>query len=94
MADLSGLTILASRGTLLSPGDVRLVGWIDGFLPGVQVEPGASQTASQGVVLVHLRHGLLPDPVPDVNVAADVRAVADEKLESLETFPDMQEQFR
>ncbi len=82
--DLEDLTELAARGTQLRRGDVRMVGWIDGFLPGLTVTPSASQMTPSGIVLVHLRRGPLPSPVPDVNVSADVRESDDVVEEDVE----------
>ena len=73
VTDLTAITELAARGTRLQSGDVRLVGWTDGVVPGLTISPRASQTQARTVVLVHLRHGPLPPPTPDVNLSADVR---------------------
>ncbi len=73
VTDLTALTELAARGTRLQSGDVRLVGWTDGVVPGLTISPRASQTQARTVVLIHLRHGPLPPPTPDVNLSADVR---------------------
>ncbi len=75
-ADLEGLTELAARGAQLRAGDMRLVGWIDGFLPGLTLTPSASQATPRGVVLVHLRRGPLPRPVADENISAEARELS------------------
>lgn len=84
-ADLTDLTILAARGMRLRNGAMRLVGWTDGFFPGLTIDPPASQTQTSNVVLVHLQYGPLPAPTPDVNVAREVRenVMSDDKLEIL-----------
>ena len=84
--DLAELTKLAAVGGRLMSGDVRLVGWFDGFLPGLQVTPEASQVAAQGLVLVHLRRGALPPPVRDKNIFQDVGEWGDD--EEIELMPD------
>lgn len=76
-ANLQALTELAARGERLQTGDVRLVGWVDGFLPGLTITPSSSQTESSGVVLVHLLRGPLSTPRPDENVSSDVREAVD-----------------
>jgi len=87
-ADLRELTRRAVGGMRLRPGDVRLVGWIDGFLPGLVIEPRASQIEASGIVLVHLRQGALPPPRPDENVSADVREEdVDREERTLEIMP-------
>jgi hypothetical protein len=71
-ADLTGLTQLAALGVRLGEGDVRLIGRVDGVLPGLTVSPASSQVDARALVLVHLRRGALPAPVRDRNVVEDV----------------------
>ncbi len=72
-ANLSPLTELAAQAMPVRVGEVRLIGWSDGFLPGLTIAPEASQAKAHGVVLVHLRQGTLPLPMPDANLVVDVR---------------------
>ncbi len=44
---LRGLIDLAEEPQALQPGDVRLVGWYDGGLPGVEADPNAPQAAAK-----------------------------------------------
>ncbi len=90
VASLKDLTSLAARGTRLQIGEVRLVGWSDGVMPGLTISPSASQTKAHSVVLAHLRQGPLPPPVPDQNLSADVRKAAlleDGVDDNLKDFP-------
>ena len=51
-------------------------GWWPGptdMLPGLTIQPSASQSRIRTVVLVHLRYGPLPPPVPDANLRVDVQ---------------------
>jgi hypothetical protein len=52
--------------------EVRLVGVVDAVLPGMEIEPDASQRQGATVVLAHLEFGSLPILQPDVNSPADV----------------------
>ncbi|TWU22598.1 hypothetical protein [Bythopirellula polymerisocia] len=52
--------------------EYRLVGIIDGALPGMEVEPAASQLQGATVVVAHLAFGELPTPQPDANSSGDV----------------------
>jgi hypothetical protein len=52
--------------------ETRLVGVIDGALPGMDVEPSASQLQGVTVVVAHLEFGPFADPQIDVNSPADV----------------------
>jgi hypothetical protein len=89
--NLKELTFLAARGIRLRPGDVRLVGWTDANFPGLTITPGASQSRTHTLVLVHLRYGPLPSPRPDTNLLVDVQdadPVTDEENDGLNLFPD------
>jgi hypothetical protein len=76
--DLRAITDLAAWGTVLRPGDVRLVAWTDDTLPGLTIQPGASQSRIRTLVLVNLRYGPLPPPRPDVNLRVDVEETREE----------------
>ena len=68
---LTGLARLATQQLRLVPGDVRLVGWTDEVLDGMQISPAAPQNTTYTLVLAHLVRGALPPVVPDENVAED-----------------------
>ncbi len=54
---LRRLIDLAEEPRTMEPGDVRLVGWYDQGLPGVEAEPSAPQGRRKTLVLVNLRFG-------------------------------------
>lgn len=56
-------------------GSVRMIGRIDRPLPGLQIEPNASQYVGQTIALIHLKHVPPPKPVPDKNLVTDFRRV-------------------
>jgi len=93
--DVQALAKLALRRMALRPGDVRLVAWTDEMLPGLQIEPAASQVHTRTVVLVHLRYGALPVPQRDENQLSDVYDAATAGPRPTEDFgvevPDSQE---
>jgi hypothetical protein len=51
----------------LEPGDVRLVGWLDEEIPGLEIRPKAPQSRRAALVVAHLRRGFGQDPQPDAN---------------------------
>ncbi len=53
--------------------EYRLVGRIDGLMPGVEVTPAASQVQGATIVVAHLRFGDLPRAHPDANSRKDVK---------------------
>jgi len=63
---------LASSAAM-PPGTSRLVGRIDGSIPGMQITPASQQLAAQTIVLAHLTVEPLPLPVIDVNLISDLR---------------------
>jgi hypothetical protein len=69
--NLRGLVDLAEGTRDLQPGDVRLVGWFDEPLPGLQIKPAASQSRSAAVLVAHLQYGPGPEPKRDVNSRYD-----------------------
>lgn len=71
-AHLGQLIALAENPSDLMPGDVRLVGWLDAPLPGLSIEPAASQQQHFTLVLAHLEYGLGPAPQPDKQLSEDV----------------------
>ncbi len=56
-------------------GSTRLIARVDGSLPGMTILPDANQSASQTIVLAHLKHAPLPVPQVDVNLIGDFRRV-------------------
>ncbi|MEX2114372.1 MAG: hypothetical protein WD845_14355 [Pirellulales bacterium] len=64
---LRRLIDLAEEPRTLEPGDVRLVGWYDQGLPGVEADPSAPQGRRKTLVLVNLRFGDAPAS-PDRNL--------------------------
>jgi hypothetical protein len=68
---LTKLARLAVERLDLFPGDVRLVGWTDEVLGGMEISPEAPQNRAYTLVLAHLARGSLPKAIPDVNVAED-----------------------
>lgn len=68
---LTRLARLAVERLRLSPGDIRLVGWTDDMLGGMDISPSAPQNVTYTLVLAHLVRGELPAVVPDTNVAED-----------------------
>ena len=52
--------------------ETRLVGVIDEAVPGMEIEPEASQRKGATVVIAHLAYGPLATPQPDVNSPADI----------------------
>ena len=68
---LTRLARLAAEQLQLMKGDVRLVGWTDELLPGMQIVPEAPQNKMYTLVVAHLVRGELPLVRPDSNVAED-----------------------
>jgi hypothetical protein len=68
---LTRLAGLATQQLRLIPGDVRLIGWTEEVLEGMQISPAAPQNKTYTLVLAHLVRGALPPVVPDKNVAED-----------------------
>jgi hypothetical protein len=78
---LHGLVDLATRQLRLNPGELRLIGWMDTELPGMEVSPKASQKTARTLVLAHLREAPLPMLVSDVNMR---KTVVDDEEEDKE----------
>ncbi|PHR93954.1 MAG: hypothetical protein COA78_32375, partial [Blastopirellula sp.] len=51
----------------LKAGDVRLVGWTDQDVKGLEIRPEASQSTLRTLVVGHLQHSNPPDPKSDTN---------------------------
>ena len=71
----SGLLRKLASPNSMPPGSSRLVGRIDGSLPGMTITPASNQSSGQTLVLAHLQMAPLPRPRPDVNLIADLRPV-------------------
>jgi hypothetical protein len=67
---LRRLVAIAEDAGLLAPGDVRLVGWYDQGLPGVEANPSAAQARRATLVVANLRFGT-PEARPDENLAPE-----------------------
>jgi hypothetical protein len=78
--DVREIGNLALRALVLRPGDARLVAWTDDVLPGLTIQPTASQSRVRTVVLVNLRFGPLPPPRPDTNLMVDVKDAAENTM--------------
>ena len=71
----------------LRPGDMRLVGWTDEDLPGMSIQPKASQVVLRTLVVAHLKYGPLADPKPDVNARPKVQNLFDfEPVDEIDEF--------
>jgi hypothetical protein len=51
----------------VKPGEIRLVAWTSEEVPGVRIEPVASQARHASVIIAHLRQPPDREPTPDVN---------------------------
>jgi hypothetical protein len=70
--DLSPLVDVAADPLGMPPGEIRLIGWCDEEVPGLDVRPAAPQARHYNVVVAHLHYAPFPDPQPDRNTRADV----------------------
>jgi hypothetical protein len=89
--NLRAIADLAAHAMALRPGDVRLVAWTEDELPGLTIQPAASQARIRTLVLVHLQYGPLPPPRPDVNLRVDIletRPGSDESDKLPESVPE------
>lgn len=68
--DLLRLALDASR---YEPGERRVVARVSQVMPGLTIEPAASQQAGATLVVAHLGYGPPPPPQSDVNGPMDVR---------------------
>jgi len=71
--DLRPFLALAADPARLNDADVRMVGWLDQELPGLRIEPEASQNRIRTVWVVNLAYGAPPLPRSDTNAASDFR---------------------
>jgi hypothetical protein len=63
---------LACSPSRCNRGDLKLAAWSDQEIPGVSVEPAASQRTTRSIVLVHLVYGPLGAPRRDVRPLTDM----------------------
>lgn len=64
---------LAAKQLRLFDGDVRLIAWSPGEIPGITYNPTSAQVSGISFVVAHLKRGQLPAPVRDANVLQDVK---------------------
>ncbi|MEM7315210.1 MAG: hypothetical protein AAF497_18870, partial [Planctomycetota bacterium] len=64
-------------------GDVRLVGWTDESVEGMELKPDSNQNIYRTLVLSHLKYGPAFTPQVDANHIADHR-VDKQEIEPLE----------
>jgi hypothetical protein len=57
------------------PGELRLVAWTDTEIPGLSIEPAASQARYGNVIIAHLRHAPQRPPRRDASVPPDRKAL-------------------
>ena len=77
--NLDKLADLVSGKENLQPGEVRLIGVIPQPLPGLTVDPTASQPPRGATLVVaFLKEPALPEPRPDVNSRRDVAGVREQ----------------
>jgi hypothetical protein len=74
---LGRFTKLATENLLLQVGEVRLIAWSAGELPGVTYRPDSAQVNAAAFILAHLRRTGFPQPQRDANVLADIVATSE-----------------
>jgi len=67
------LVELAEDPEELGPGDVKLIGWLDDEIPGLEVKPQSAQSRRAALVVARLRFGFGEDPQPDVNTRQEIQ---------------------
>ena len=70
---LGRFTRLATERLTLHAGDVRLIAWAAGEVPGIEYRPDSAQVNAASFIIAHLRRGSLPVPERDANVLADIK---------------------
>ena len=73
--NLHRLIDIAQDVRSLRPGEIRLVAWLDDALPGLTVEPKASQARHAAVVVAQLAAGREELPRPDASTRAEAEAL-------------------
>ena len=77
--DIDELLRLAYDPKLIAPGETRLIGRVDGVLPGQTITPVASQLRGATLVVAHLGYGPRPPARPDANTSQDVMREEDDE---------------
>jgi len=70
--DLHRLLDLARDPRRIQPGEVKLIAWIDGELPGMEIRPAPSALEFKTLVVAHLAYG----PPPPVETDAAIAGVS------------------
>jgi hypothetical protein len=65
-----------SNGKAVGPGECRLVGRIDGEVPGMVIQPGAAQAKRQTVLVAYLGYAQPKKPEKDISLAPPPRAMS------------------
>jgi hypothetical protein len=65
--EINGFQQLAANPERIHEGDVKMFAWSDAMLPGLNIEPPASQQTFLNLWIVNLRYGQLPAPRSDIN---------------------------
>ena len=69
---------LALTPSRLNEGDVRLAGWCDQQMPGLTIQPAASQQTYRTVLVANLKYGSFPKPQSDLNTERDINLEPDD----------------
>jgi hypothetical protein len=77
---LGAMFDMVSDNLTLSPGEIRLLGWTPDMLAGMTIKPASTQNHAKTFVLIHLKAGDLPVPLPDSNSSYDF-SLREERLE-------------
>ncbi|MBN1854384.1 MAG: hypothetical protein JW829_16760, partial [Pirellulales bacterium] len=73
---MDSLIQLALDTATIDPGEIRMVGRVEGILPGIKITPDASQVRGAALIVSHLKPGNLRPPKPDINYRVDVDRLA------------------
>ena len=88
---LETITELVRQPKTLQAGETRLVGLIDHPLPGLKIDPAASQSTRGGtLVVVNLQYPALTAsrPLPDKNTHLDIATPREERESEMDQAPD------
>jgi hypothetical protein len=86
---LNGLAKLVRGQKSLERGEVRLIGLIENTLPGMHVDPAASQSGKGATLVVaNLELPKLTPPMPDKNTHRDIVSAEDERQRDNEPETD------
>jgi hypothetical protein len=84
---LRPLVRVAEDHEWLEAGDVRLVGWCDQSMAGIQVLPAADEVRKAMLVVAHLQFGASA-PRPDWSLRAEPKPTADDAAAQTEATPE------